>query len=537
MIEARATVSKDASRSDSLDRLLPLGRAGTFIAILGGLIFSFFVFGFWNPYWRIADQDILMIYDAFLQNSGLPREVVLHPAHLTVLALGQSFRLLHSIGLLGTYSLSTIPPTSSPAAFNQAWTDVVHVGRLISLAIVLCYVTAFGFLIHRLVRDWRISALAMFAMTYAGGIAMSARSIKPELLSSCLVAIALLVLLIAAQSPRMAARPLLVGAAALIATLALDNKVQAIFLISAMPVLLLPFGETSGSGGYWTGKRAFWALTALAATALLAGVAASPLVFEGLLNPPGHGAVHSLFGKAGMFQALLAVWIGLGMLTFTIIWRTPPAETVAAALAIIAGIGIGLLPLYIAHETQVVTIVINPVASLFMHVTAPVAECSGSGCGFPFALLFFGLKMMLAHHSFFLQTSPRPEIFLEWFVIAAIIVALRGGHKKVALQAVLLIGTAMAIDTLQAARAIKQDYFNFTDPLIVIAAALLLANVPSLRNHRWTYPIGALLIVLHVAFSQAEPIKHAYLMRSGPESDCVFLNELRRIEPFPFCRQ
>ena len=93
-----------------------------------------------------------------------------------------------------------------------------------------------------------------------------------------------------------------------------------------------------------------------------------------------------------------------------------------------------------------------------------------------------------------------------------------------------------AVDTLQAARALKQDYFNYTDPLIIIAGAGLLAKLTDLQSHRWTYPIGAALIALHVAFSQAEPIKHAFLLRSGAESKCDVLDGLRGMERFPFCR-
>jgi hypothetical protein len=73
------------------------------------------------------------------------------------------------------------------------------------------------------------------------------------------------------------------------------------------------------------------------------------------------------------------------------------------------------------------------------------------------------------------------------------------------------------------------------DPLI-IAAALLLAKLTSLQHHRWTYPIGVALIALHIAFSQAEPVKHALLLRSGPETKCVVLNGLQRMERFPFCK-
>ena len=101
-----------------------------------------------------------------------------------------------------------------------------------------------------------MALLGTFAIAFSGGIAMSVRSVRPELLSGAFFAIALLILLVSARSPRMAARPMLIGIAAFFATLAMDNKVQAIFLISTLPVLLLPFGEPSQHGGFWTGRRA-----------------------------------------------------------------------------------------------------------------------------------------------------------------------------------------------------------------------------------------------------------------------------------------
>jgi hypothetical protein len=59
----------------SLGRFTPLGWTRGLLAILAGLIVSFFLFGFFNPYWRVADQDILLVFDAFLQNGkrSIPR--------------------------------------------------------------------------------------------------------------------------------------------------------------------------------------------------------------------------------------------------------------------------------------------------------------------------------------------------------------------------------------------------------------------------------------------------------------------------------
>lgn len=523
-----------SSRRSAIPRLVPLNWAPQLLLILAGLTLSFFLFGFLSPYWRVADQDLLIVYDAFLQNDGQPREITFHPAHLIVTALGTAYRALHCLGLMNAFSLSTLPPASDVAAYEQAWTFAVRVARLLCLAIVLAYVTAFAFLLRRLVSDWRVAVLGTFAIAFSGGIAMSVRSVKPELVSGLLVALGLLVLLIAARSPRLALRPLLVGAAACLATLAMVNKVQAIFLIAALPILILPFGEPSTPGGFWSrseARRAAIAIVIVAATLL---ATAFPLLKEGIYPQVPTGMMQLSF-RPGLFHSILAVWLVLGMVAFCRLWRVPAAEALAAAAAIVGGVALGLLPLYLHHEIVSVVTVMNPIDALLHHSGALTAECGTEGCRSPLQLLLHCIGQMLRHHSFVLHTSPRPEIFVEWAVIAGIVYAWRRGETKLALQAALLIGATLGIDTLQAARALKQDYFNFTDPLIVIAGGLLLARLTELHTARLAYPLGALLVALHVAISQAEPIKHAYLLKDGPQSKCEFLNGLKRIDRFPFC--
>src|SRR4026209_155185 len=153
----------------SLDRLTPLGWTKGLLAILAGLIVSFFLFGFFNPYWRVADQDLLLIFDAFLQNDGLPRQIDFHPAHLIVAMLSTSYRALHGLGLLETYSLSTMPLASDVSAFPRSWTVAVEIARLLCLLIVLAYVTAFAFLLRALVRDCAGRRRGHFRIRIPGG--------------------------------------------------------------------------------------------------------------------------------------------------------------------------------------------------------------------------------------------------------------------------------------------------------------------------------------------------------------------------------
>jgi hypothetical protein len=70
---------------------------------------------------------------------------------------------------------------------------------------------------------------------------------------------------------------------------------------------------------------------------------------------------------------------------------------------------------------------------------------------------------------------------------------------------------------------------------VIIAAALLLAEVPSLQAHPRAYQIGATLIAAHFVLSQSEPVKHTF-QSSKPSEFCVeHFPYTRRIRTFSFC--
>mgnify|MGYP001195935573 CR=1 FL=1 len=143
---------------------------------------------------------------------------------------------------------------------------------------------------------------------------------------------------------------------------------------------------------------------------------------------------------------------------------------------------------------------------------------------------------MIARRTFFLHSSPRPTIFLEWFVAAATVIAIRRREWRLVAQVAALMLTDWGVDTLDMGRRLQQQYFLFTDPLVIIAAALLVAQLKDLQQHRWTYPIGFTLIAAHVAVSQAEPVKHLF-RTGGPEVLCEegLPSYYRRLGHFPFC--
>jgi hypothetical protein len=506
---------------------------GSLAGIVAGVVVSFFLFGFWWPYLRIADMDFWMVYEAWLFNDGLSQEWFDHPGYLTILLLGNWFRLLHGIGLLDVHALSALPV---PSDAEPAWTAAVRAGRMLSLLLTVAFVLAFGALLRRLIGDWRVAVLATLVLAFSGGVAMEARVIRTELIAGGLVTISLLVLLNAARAPQTPWRAILVGAGAFVATLGLVNKVQVIFLICALPLVLLPFGSRADDpGGFWRRSPLAIPVSALCALcAFLIAIPAASLVRFGILQAPSVFSHPFILGMFGVYQVAIAAWIATAMIGFAIVWRVRAAEAVAAMSAVLVGIAMGLLSLDIRYNPQNVVVVMNPLEQLSAWASGMLMPGTMTLSGLVHSLVN-GIGTVFATRTFVLDSSARPTIFLEWFVVAAAIVAWKAGQRRLVVQVAVLMSVAWGMDTIYSFRSLELQYFTLTDPLVIIAAAWLLATFPSLQVHKRAFQIGAALIAVHFVLSQAEPVKHTF-QSSKPLEFCVdHLIYTRRIERFPFC--
>src|SRR3981189_1661109 len=111
-----------AAKDDAFERLTFLGWRTGLTAIVAGLAVSFFLFGYALIYWRNADMDLMVIYNALALNDGKPQLFFDHTAYITILSVRFWFQLLHALGLLDAYSLATMPSASNAAAFDAAMT-------------------------------------------------------------------------------------------------------------------------------------------------------------------------------------------------------------------------------------------------------------------------------------------------------------------------------------------------------------------------------------------------------------------------------
>jgi hypothetical protein len=523
---------------DALDRLTFLGWQGGLVGIVAGLALSFFLFGYAVVYWRNADMDFMVIYNALVMNDGKPQAFFDHTAYLTILTVKSWFRLLHALHLLDAYTLSTVPPAADAAAFDAAMTQAVRAGRVLAFLIASGCVLIVAWLMRRIVRDWRVALLATLAFALSGGIAVHSRILRSELVAACPVLFALMLLIVIGRRASLA-RPAGIAVAAALCVLGLENKVQAILLIGALPFVILPFGsEDSKSVAFWNNTASSWVAVAVAATAAAAVAwAASPLVAVGwdrtLLDAAQFHPL--LLNRFGIYQVALAVLIGGCMVAYAAIWRISAAETLASVFALVAGSLLALLLLDLDYNTANVIAVVNPLEKMLTFADANTSGvANGSSLAAVVLLLFDGLASVLARYSFVLHSSPRPTVFLTWLILPGIAYAWRRGEKEAALQALMLMLAAIGIDALGVRRGLKSEYFIFTDPLIILAGAVLLDRLRGLRFHKWTYQIAMALFGLHIAIGQAEPVKYAF-KRTGPESICEWNRYYMPLLPLPWC--
>jgi hypothetical protein len=530
------SICEPTAAKDTFDRITFLGWQKGLAAIALGLAASFFLFGYALVYWRNADMDFMVVYNALLLNDGRPQQFVDHPAYVTILSVQIWFKLLHGLGLLDAWKLSSMP--SDPAAFDAAMTSAVRAGRLLAWLTATGCVLIFAVLIRLVVRDWRIALIATFAFAFSGGIAVHSRILRSELLAACLVFFALLILI--AIGRRATARPLGMALAAGLCVVGMENKVQAVLLIAALPLIILPFGGAgSASVAFWRNPASAWPATAIAGfAAAIAAWAAFPLVGIGFDRALLDAAqFRPLFlGQFGLYQAALLILIGACMVAYAAIWRIEAAETLASMFAVTVGALIALLALKIEFNTGDVVAVFNPLEKMLSFTDASTADLAkGVTLSGLLAPLLEGAASVLARYTFVLHSSPRPTVFLTWLIVPGIVLAWRRGERQTAIQALVLLLAALAIDALGVRRGLKSEYFVFTDPLIILAGAILLDSMRDLRFHRWAYPIAATLVGLHLVIGQAEPVKYA-LKRAGPEPVCEWNKYHLPLLPLPWCK-
>lgn len=509
--------------------LAPFG--ASLALILAAFAALFFAFGFWWPYWRVGDMDIWMVYQAFLLNDGLAQEYFDHPGYLSIISLQYWLAMLKSVGLIAVDRLSLLPPAAEIAASQSAWMKATQAARLLSLVYACLFIAVFGLLLRRLLHDWRIAVLAAFVLAFSSGVLMEGRIVRTELIPAAFAYAALLLCLIAGDLRR-PVRLAAIALASLLATLALVNKVQFLFLLLTFaPIVYFCAPSRPAATDKDDMPLPICALLCAAALALI--YFAWPLISAGFADPAASARRAATFAtRFPLYQAFAVLWLLCWTVALGIKWRSRPRAIVSAVACIAGGVSLGLLSLSGAAPGNI-TVVFNPLEQMLGFI--PHAETPGAPPPSFLRLMLDGAMLLLARLTFVLSTSARSTVFLGWLILAGIVYAWRHGARAVAAQAALMFVAVCAVDFVGAFRGLKLEYFIITDPLLILAAAWLLAKAPSLQRHRLVRPVGVLLFGAMIAVGVAEPVKHSF-KRDVPLDFCrPNYHYTSRIESFSFC--
>ncbi len=201
------------THTDAFKRLAPFGWTGGIAVILGCLVASFFLAGYFVIYWRNADMDFMIVYNALVLNDGKPQAFFDHPSYFTILSVKLWFQFMHALGLLDAWKLSSIPSALNVPAFDAAMTSAIRAGRVVALLTTGVFVLAYAALAKHLARDWRVALFSTFAFAFSGGIAVHMRILRSELIAASLFTFAFMILIIVGRRAT-SWRPLAIAAAA-----------------------------------------------------------------------------------------------------------------------------------------------------------------------------------------------------------------------------------------------------------------------------------------------------------------------------------
>ena len=140
----RTTAPPIVAARDAFDRLTFLGWRWGLAAIVAGMAASFFLFGYALIYWRNADMDFMVIYNALVLNDGKPQRFFDHPAYITILSVKLWFSCCTRSACSTPGRCRPFRRHPTPPAFDAAMTSAVRAGRVLAWLIATGCVLIFA---------------------------------------------------------------------------------------------------------------------------------------------------------------------------------------------------------------------------------------------------------------------------------------------------------------------------------------------------------------------------------------------------------
>ena len=201
--------------------------------ILATVLFFPWYWGIDGPFYRVLDNDSIIIGQALAFNANLVQSFFDNSYFLILLLSGwlELFSWMGGIPIADMHALYSHQPH-----LLQNFSEITTVSRVFTIVCVVCFVATFIYFTYRFTSDKPLALFAGWLLSLSPGLFFQSLMIRPELLSCLFFMVALFLMILPAKSGRLSERDFFVtGVCAYLAFLC---KIQSILLFLSLPILI-----------------------------------------------------------------------------------------------------------------------------------------------------------------------------------------------------------------------------------------------------------------------------------------------------------
>ncbi|MEX2450620.1 MAG: phospholipid carrier-dependent glycosyltransferase, partial [Rhodospirillales bacterium] len=293
-----------------------------------------------------SDNDVVMVYEALMFNSGLDQFYFDHPGYIYFLILGPWLTLMKALGFVSVNSLSEL---GGPSSTYAEYAQLVFAGRFLSIVLVLCTTWVFHYCVRGFVRNRFIAVIATALFSISPGMVTQSLIMRTELPAILFVLFSFAMLLRAVRAGGLRGI-IYLGLCAFAVPLALLSKVQILPIVMALPILAFIFHESRTNID--RSIDAFCSADTRVSLYFLCVLVSLPAITM-------YGGQIYLFGHFRGYQVVIALYAAASALIYGRIFHKSWNAGITGLFIVMAGFSLGHYSTLITNQVENTFVVAN----------------------------------------------------------------------------------------------------------------------------------------------------------------------------------
>lgn len=439
-------------------------------------------YGIARPYITTADMDLTVAAHALHFNSGMPQHHYDHPGYVNFLLFSWWIKASGLLNLIPAHTWNGVLSSPDP---ESAFASVVIAGRVYSAIVAGMFAVLFYQLLRLLTGNNYVSWLGTLALAFSAGLVSQSLILRPELLSSLFILLALHQLVKAAngiQTGRSTIISLaLAGSAAM---LALMTKLQAIFALLMLAAGISLFGQSRNRrmqpvlGASFNPERLGYVLAVVAFASPALALAVSYIHASWVWSGP-------YLPQSGYYQIVVAAYLAAATAFYAWTHKRTMAEWCFGMAALVAGMAAMVYLNFIKFLDQNIVALANFIDWLRHYAVSSIRRQEDLPLSDMLQLITVSASpghpspaySLLARHITIDGISERPGGILLWVALIAAGYLYAKRERIVAFRILLFLAMATLLELIFTLRYMDIIYLIYIEPWIIIAYALAISRL------------------------------------------------------------